>query len=70
MFDDPKGILSRTFDSADPAYWSEREGDEAYFGAPPISPARQMVLEKAAELTLEQRIQMRIKHGTNWHNKL
>lgn len=43
---------------------------EECFDSPPISEARLKQLAKAAELTLQERIQMRIKHGIGWHNHL
>jgi len=69
MLDNRNGLLLSSFDETDPAYWAGID-PEAYYGAPPIPPERLEQLEKARKLTLDQRIKMRIKHGTGWHNQL
>lgn len=51
---------------------SERpsDSDEPHYSEPSFDPKWSAQLQKAAQMTLEERIQMRIKHGVGWQWRL
>ncbi|MAZ76567.1 MAG: hypothetical protein CMH31_04610 [Micavibrio sp.] len=68
--DGAQGFLIDQFDRTDPAYWEMRGDHDAYYGGSPPTSEQLRDSQAAAQLTLDERIAMRIKYGTAWHRHL